>query len=242
MLRRLPSLTEQVKSHIKQRILNGEFDGERIPSETDLAGLLGVSRTTIRDALSRLEIEGVIYRKQGAGTFVNKAGLQIKSRLEEIWSYEEVLADHGYAPSTRILTVEVGPPGAEIASALNMQMKESLILIQKLFLAEDEPVILTINHIPAALIALPYAEEDFLPPVFRFLQEFGSQRLAYYVSEIVPVVASPFLAQTLHLKAGSALISFAEIGYNEENVPVIAANSYFRDELLRLRLIRRETS
>ena len=43
--------------------------------------------------------KGAIYRKQGAGTFVNEPGLQIKSRLEEIWSYEQVLEDHGYTPS-----------------------------------------------------------------------------------------------------------------------------------------------
>ncbi len=50
----------------------------RIPSESDLADELGVSRTTIRDALSRLEIEGTVYRRQGSGTFVNEPGLQIK--------------------------------------------------------------------------------------------------------------------------------------------------------------------
>ena len=55
MLRRAPSLTEQAKSYIKQRILNDEFEAGRIPSETELANELGVSRTTIRDALSRLE-------------------------------------------------------------------------------------------------------------------------------------------------------------------------------------------
>ena len=86
MIKRNPSLTDQTKSYIKDRILNDEFDDGRIPSETELADELQVSRTTIRDALSRLENEGAIFRKQGAGTFVNKPGLQIKSRLEEIWS------------------------------------------------------------------------------------------------------------------------------------------------------------
>ena len=86
MLKRNPSLTDQAKAHIKQQILENKFEEDRIPSETDLAESLGVSRTTIRDALSRLENEGVIYRKQGSGTFVNRPGLRIKSRLEEIWS------------------------------------------------------------------------------------------------------------------------------------------------------------
>jgi len=184
----------------------------------------------------------VIYRKQGAGTFVNKAGLQIKSRLEDIWSYEQVLADHGFAPSTRILSLRAEAPTKEIANALNLSKKDSVIVVQKLFLAEDEPVILAINHIASRLILQPYDERAFLPPVFRFLHDFAGQQLAYYLSEIVPTMASPFLAETLHLQAGSAIISFAEIGFNEDNMPVIAANSYFRDELLRLRLIRREAS
>ena len=71
MIARSPSLTDQVKAHIKERIVRGEFEAGRIPPETELASELGVSRTTVRDALSRLENEGSIYRKQGAGTFVN---------------------------------------------------------------------------------------------------------------------------------------------------------------------------
>ena len=104
MITRNPSLTDQVKAHIKEQIINDSFEDGRIPPEAALAEGLGVSRTTIRDALAKLEHEGVIHRKQGAGTFVNKVGLQIKSRLEEIWSYEQVLHDHGYTPSVRVLS------------------------------------------------------------------------------------------------------------------------------------------
>src|SRR5690606_22372667 len=105
MLERKPSLTEQAKAYIKQRIVNEDFEDGRIPSEAELATELGVSRTTIRDALSRLENEGTVYRRQGSGTYVNRPGLQIKTRLEEIWSYEAVLRAHGYTPSTKILSV-----------------------------------------------------------------------------------------------------------------------------------------
>ncbi len=104
MITRNPSLTDQVKANIKDRIVNDGFDEGRIPPETELATDLGVSRTTVRDALSRLEHEGTIYRRQGSGTFVNEPGLQIRSRLEDIWSYEQVLEDHGYVPSVRVLS------------------------------------------------------------------------------------------------------------------------------------------
>lgn len=240
MLKRNPSLTDQAKLHLKQRILNAEFEDGRIPSETELALSLGVSRTTIRDALSRLELEGVIYRKQGAGTFVNEAGLQIKIRLEEIWGYEAMLEAHGYTPSTRIISVSDETASPNIVQDLNLQDNDRLLMIKKLFLADEQPVILTINLLSANLITQPCSREDFHTPIYQFLPQFCQQYLAYYLSEIVPLVATDELAQMLHLPTQKPLISFEEIGYNQDNQPVVKAFSYFRDDLLRLRLIRRE--
>ncbi len=240
MLKRNPSLTEQVKSYIKQRIVNEEFDEGRIPSETTLAEELGVSRTTIRDALGRLELEGTIYRKQGAGTFVNEPGLRIQTRLEEIWTYEGVIRAHGYTPTTRIITVEEQPAGKEIAAALNISPTDKVLVVQKLFLADDEPVIFVSNFIPTTLITTPAPDIDFHQPIFEALETLTQQHLAYYVSDIVPLVAPDWLATVLTLKPGTALISFDEVGYNQENQPIIKSNSYFKDDLLRLRLLRRE--
>lgn len=239
MLKRSPSLTDQAKAAIKERIVADEFDDGRIPSETDLADELGVSRTTIRDALSRLENEGVIFRKQGAGTFVNRPGLQINSRLEEIWSYEAVLRDHGYTPSTSILDVSSRPAGAHLADDLNLSPKDTVVVVEKLFLEDKEPVILARNHIPERLIGRPYAAEDLTAPVFEFIAEFGGQHLSYYLSDIVPVLAKGILAERLRVPPTTALLSLEEVGYNEDNEPILKAQSYFRDDLLRLRLIRR---
>ncbi|MCB9446005.1 MAG: GntR family transcriptional regulator [Ardenticatenaceae bacterium] len=240
MLQRSPSLTDQAKSYIKERILNDEFVNGRIPSETILADELQVSRTTIRDALSRLENEGVIFRKQGAGTFVNEPGLQIKTRLEEIWSYEDVIEAHDYTPSTRILGVQTSPAEERIARDLDITAADEILTVKKLFLADEQPVILAYNSIPTKLIEKPFQEADFLEPVYQFLWENGRQRLTYYLSEIIPAIADEELAKTLHIKPQTALISFSEIGYNADNEPILHSLSYFRDDLLRLRLIRRQ--
>jgi GntR family transcriptional regulator len=239
MLKRTLSLTDQAKVHIKQMIMDDAFDDGRIPSETDLATELGVSRTTIRDALSRLENEGVIYRKQGAGTFINTAGLRIKSRLDEIWSYEEMLDAHGYTPSTQILSVSIQPASEDLAAELNLEPEESTLVVRKLFLADMQPVILAYNYIPTKIITQAYTEADFMRPVFEFLWDNG-QHLAYYLSEIVPVLTTPDLAQMLHVRPGLPLVSFVEIGFNDDNAPIIKSTSCFRDDLLRLRLIRRQ--
>ena len=242
MIRRNPSLTEQAKSLIKQRIINEEFEEGRIPSETVLANELGVSRTTIRDALSRLELEGTIFRKQGAGTFVNEAGLQIRTRLEEIWGYEAMLKAHGYTPSTRIISVEKQPVDPKTGAALKLASNTPTLLVKKLFLADDQPVIFTTNHIPAQLVTQAYSRSVFHQPIYQFLADFCQQHLTYYLSEIVPLIAPAWLIDTLQLRRQpAALISFEEVGYNQDNVPILKAHSYFRDDLLRLRLIRRNS-
>lgn len=244
MLRRAPSLTEQVKAHIKSRILSRDYPDGRIPSETELAEALGVSRTTVRDALSRLEIEGTIVRRQGAGTFVNQPVLQIHSRLEEIWSYPDMLRAHGFTPSVRVLeAVEMTAASERIGQAVALELElepdEPILSVTKLFLEDEAPVILTRNLIPQRLIPESYGDGDLSRPVYEFLEMFGPERLAYYLTEIVPTLAEGSLARTLEIAPGLPLIAFDETGYNELNRPVLKAYSYFRDDLLRLRLLRR---
>ncbi len=240
MITRNPSLTDQVKAHIKEQIFNDEYEDGRIPPEATLAEDLGVSRTTIRDALGKLEHEGAIYRKQGAGTFVNEAGLQIKSRLEEIWSYEQVLEDHGYKPAVKVLTDEILPVNEETAEALELDGGDEVLVIEKVFLEGATPVVLTRNRIPATLLAVKERRRKNLP-IYEYLEEYCDRRLSYYVSEIVPVAFDADQARKLGVKKGTLGLSFIEVGFDTNNEPVVHATSYFRDDLLRFRLIRRKT-
>jgi GntR family transcriptional regulator len=240
MITRNPSLTEQVKAHLKERIVNGDFEAGRIPSETELANDLGVSRTTIRDALSRLEQEGSIYRKQGAGTFVNQPGLQIKSRLEEMWSYEEVLRDHGYTPSVRVGELRTEPAHEQLAAGLRIDPGEPVVVMEKLFLENDLPVVLTTNRIPERLVAVRIRTADGKKPLYELLEDHCERFLSYYLSDIVPVALGNHEAGQLGVARRTPSISLEEVGFDQDNEPVVNATSFFRDDLLRFRLIRRK--
>lgn len=243
MLRRAPSLTDQVKVHLKEMIVSGEFLDGRIPPETELAEALGVSRTTVRDALSRLEMEGTISRKQGAGTFVNNPVLQIRSRLDEIWSYEAMLLAHGLTPSTRVIDAAEVPvsalPFTDAAADLGLEQSATVLYIRKLFMENDVPVILAINVVPRPDLLGIYEPAELARPIYDFLDDHARQRLAYYVTDIVPLTAEGETAALLKIESGTPLSSFDETGYNESNEPIVKAYSYFRDDLLRLRLLRR---
>ena len=240
MLKRNPSLTEQVKAHLKQQIINAEFEDDRIPSETQLAEQLNVSRNTIRDALSRLEMEGIIFRRQGAGTFINKATQLVKTRLEAIVPYDTLIEEHGYTASVRLIDVTERTVDQKTAQTLSLPDETKIVSIEKLFLADDSPVIFSMTQLPADLIKKPYTPDDFKAPTFQFLPEFCRQTLAYFLTDIVPLIAPPWLVDRLDLpQPQTALLAFEEVGYNQADEAIITATSYFRDDLLRLRLLRR---
>ncbi|HBO42435.1 MAG TPA: hypothetical protein DD670_00545 [Planctomycetaceae bacterium] len=65
---------ERLRSFIADEVQNGHLRvGTALPSEQQLAEMLQIARTTVRQALAELEREGVVQRKHGAGTFVNEA-------------------------------------------------------------------------------------------------------------------------------------------------------------------------
>jgi DNA-binding GntR family transcriptional regulator len=88
---------------------------------------------------------------------------------------------------------------------------------------------------------MKYQEQDLRAPVFEFLENYGQQHLSYYLSELVPVMTDEILIDRLRLSEPAALLTLEEVGYNELNEPILKAYSYFRDDLLRLRLLRRKT-
>ncbi len=68
-------LVDRVFDQLQERIRSGNYPPDsRLPGEHELASLLGVSRPIVRDALARLRDQGIVYARQGAGTFVSAHG------------------------------------------------------------------------------------------------------------------------------------------------------------------------
>src|SRR5918912_3900410 len=101
----------QVAERISGLIAGEGLDpGTALPSEAELQQRFRVSRATIRQALQRLELEGLVERQQGRGTFV--AVPQLERALPELTSFTEHLASQGLASSSRLLRYEpVGTDG-----------------------------------------------------------------------------------------------------------------------------------
>ena len=93
----------RVSSLLAAEIIGGALSpGSRLPGEHELAARFDVSRGTIRQALARLEADGLIEKHPGAGSFVSFEGHLLDERLG--WS--RALAAHGVQTSTEVLRLE----------------------------------------------------------------------------------------------------------------------------------------
>lgn len=76
-------LTDRIAQVLAQRIRDGEFvPGERLPTEKDMAGLFGVSRSVVREAVSMLKYDGLVETRQGSGVFVSRSPNTRSFRIE----------------------------------------------------------------------------------------------------------------------------------------------------------------
>lgn len=237
------SKVEQVVAQMRSLIGEQSFENGRLPSEPDLARLLGASRATVRQALSALAMEGLVVRKHGVGTFVNEYILSIPTRLEEVWDFAEMIRISGYTPSVRHLELSLGPASPAVAQKLAVDPESAeLLTTANIFLADDVPVIYCIDIIPANLVNQAYRDEELRGPVYAFLEKRCGQRLDHNIAEILPVVADERVSELLDCLVGSPLHYFEEIGFNGAGVPIIYSEEYYRPEYFSFHIIRKMTS
>lgn len=122
-----PNLSEQVCKLIIGAILRGEFAADRkLPTEADLAGRYAVSRTTVREALSRLRSEGIVVSRRGSGSYIQRMPARAQAVATQISSIADI--EHYYAFR---MCVEVGV--AELAA--RMRTDEDMAAIRAAYAA-----------------------------------------------------------------------------------------------------------
>jgi GntR family transcriptional regulator len=129
----------QLARILRGQILSGDLEpDDQFPTEDSLCREYRVSRGTVRQAISSLVQEGLIRREQGRGTFINPS--PSGPTFFTLVSFDEDMRQQHRHPSTRLLKLEVVPASPEVAQRLAIEPGESVIHIERLRLADDEPV------------------------------------------------------------------------------------------------------
>ncbi|MEH0165015.1 GntR family transcriptional regulator [Paucibacter sp. JuS9] len=132
----------QKREQLKLRLLeliqqNGE--GGRLPPERELSERFEVARETLRRCLRELELDGLLQRRQGAGTFVSGQPV-VKQPL--LMSFSEEMRQRGLVPSSEVLSSRLLAAGAKLAQRLKVMPGTQLLEVRRLRLASDEPMAL----------------------------------------------------------------------------------------------------
>ncbi|GAA4846180.1 GntR family transcriptional regulator [Saccharopolyspora rosea] len=140
----------QVATQIEAAIDSGELPvGARLDNEIELAGRLGLSRPTIRQAIGSLVDKGLVVRKRGAGTQV--AFNRVRRSLE-LSSLFDDLSRIDREPTTRVLVNEVEPATEEIARELGVAESDPVVHLERVRYTQGEPLARMRNHLPADLL------------------------------------------------------------------------------------------
>lgn len=232
----------QVKDALKDLIESGDaHPGEQLPGEPELCRIFNVSRTVVRQAMRDLELQGLIQREKGRGTFVAEPKLR-ESLFQELTGFYEDMAAKGMTPVSRVLTQEIIPATGKVSAWLALSPGTPVVHINRLRFVEDEPLVLVATYLPAArcpgLEHIDFAHRslyEYLQTAYGLVIDRGHR-----VLEAVP--AGEYEAGLLGVKKGAPLILLDSVSYLADGSPIEyyhalhrGDRSRFEVELLRVR-------
>jgi GntR family transcriptional regulator len=237
-LERPESLAARVAKTLREELRQEYVVGGQLPPEPELAEQFGVSRGTVRQALTILEREGFIFRRQGSGTFVHYIS-RVQTRAEHAYEFSDLLRIAGFEPSIKLISFEILPLQEKLAAQLDSEEENQALVIRKLFLGNGRPAIYCIDSIPLNLIIDPYEDEELAQPVFEFMKHHCSQTTVQNLAELIPVNVDEELAVLLDMDLKQPILRIDEIGYNEEGKPIIFHSAFYNDRFIRFSLLRK---
>lgn len=233
------SITQQIRERIWERVRRGEFDANgRLPGEDQLALEFNVSRATIHSALDQLVAQGLLIRRHGDGTYVNRHLIDITTQLNTVWEFTQLIKASGKEPSIRLLQRERILPTADQAEALEIPPDIALIRFCRLFFADEKPVIYSINMIPETIVRSPIPDEAARFSILTILEQYCGQSFGYAIADISAVMLDDQLANVLQSPKATPLLCLHEIFYSSVGLPLMMAENYYNDKVIRLNIVR----
>jgi GntR family transcriptional regulator len=234
-------LYDQAIGAINTLIENGRFQpGDRLPPEDELAVRLGISRSTLREALSHLESHGIVIRRHGVGTFVAApAGAMLAAGLEKLESLRSLAARVGLNEDRAAWEIDRLPATEARAAALAIQPGSPVVRVQMTAAVEGRLFAYLDAHVPDHFVNLDELAAYPKGSLLDYLTERGQVSLAYTRSEVFAVEAGKRVAPRLRVPPRTPLLHLAETYYTDVGQPVAQSLNYFMTDCFSFHIVRR---
>lgn len=221
-------LYHQLKADIQAKVASGELQpDQQLPGERHLELQYGVSRTTVRQAITELVHEGVLERRHGVGTFV--AHRRVKQSLSSLMGFAETLYEQGLPVRIEVLEKGAATPPAQAAKALDLAAGAYCSHVSRRFWLNNAPLYIDNIYLPDSIGALVMNAPLESEPIYSIVERHG-YRIADGVQTIRAVSLARSEAALLECKTGLPGLLVERTTYLDNGVPLEYSVSLYRGD------------
>jgi len=232
---RAASVHERLIEKLRKLLRSRQFvPGAKFLTEREIAERFGTSRPTANKALSSLVSTGLLEFRQGAGTFVRESVLDYD--LQRLVSFTEKARAAGKKPGTRVIALQklsaVNAPAA--AQALHVAPAEPLLYLERVRLADAQPVIYERRHV-VAHFCTGMTKADAKGSLYDYWTTKCRLIISGADESIRAVNASPSQASMLGIRPNTACLLVIATGFLEGGVPLWYEETLYRCDVYEFR-------
>ena len=219
----------QIAESIGSLLASGALPpGYVLPPERVLCEQFGISRMTLRQAMSLLDREGLIDSRRGIGTVVRNS--RLRKQQQELRSFSEEIRERGGRPESRLISLGLATPAASVREFFGLREDQAIYEIQRVRLNDGEPLALELARIPERLC--PGLERFDLTKtsLYRVLEESYGLSLESCSEEISAEIPNSECRKLLSVPAGTAVLVVNRRTYARDGRPVEFTRSVFRGD------------
>ena len=228
------------KEIIEQRLLEyfKTADSNKLPSEEDLAQMLGVSRTTVRAAMNDLVQKGYLNKRKKKGNYFLKSVMETASRMDLFSDFPQLIRENGYEPVLKRTYLKTALPDAVVAQKLSCAPGEQVHHFLWEFMADGEPAIVVFFQIPERLLSeIPpdnlLGEQELKTDFFAL---YCDQDLSHYIAK-VRSLSDERASRIFGLPAETSYIAFVEDTFNIHDQCVSVSEIFIHPKKIEFNLV-----
>ena len=196
---------------------------EALPPEREIAVEFGVSRVTVRKALDALVADGLLTRRQGAGTFV---GGRVEKQFSKLTSFSEDMAARGRTARSEWITRIEATVNSDESLTLGLSPGSRVFRFNRIRYADEQPMALEFSTIPG--FGLPGVETVGVS-LYEALEVAG-HRPVRALQRLRAVLFDAEQAKLLQVPDGTAALYIERRSFDQDGVAVEFTSSYYRGD------------
>ncbi|WP_217595079.1 UTRA domain-containing protein [Cohnella sp. GbtcB17] len=216
----------QLKQIIKEDISRGVYKaGQKLPPEAEIGKTYGVSRITVRRAITDLVEEGVLHSQQGKGSYVRE--LKEKRELISVGSFSDMTTASGKTPSNQILSNLIIDADEKLAETFRIAVGDPVLKLNRLLFIDNEPFIIETSYFPLA--HMPDLEKYVAASssTYQILKSKYGIEPAYSDKTLEVVLASDYESGLFQCDRGTPLYLIDKITYDKQDRPLHYSQSQY---------------